>query len=459
MKLTTKKGLLLLGGILIVAGIIWAIVEALPGESLRDEIPTYIVKRQPFKVTIKAIGELEAISSKALTAPFNGKIVKLIPEGTFVKEGDPVIWFDTTDLEEEKQNLETEIKLAESKVKQLEEELRLLEKKQEMAVKAQEEKIKYQEVVYRDAQVNYEREKELVERSLAPRSQLDEAKLALLQAELALKQEKINLTKLLESNKSQLVSKKAEIEKAKIDLEHKKNRLDQTLRKLEKAILRAPGSGYLVYFPIWKGGQMEKPAEGDQVYTRYTLAQIPDSSTMLAVIPINEIDIDQVKPGMKAIVRVESIPDKLYTGEVISKSIVPVSDTSLRRFFSGTQTGAKEYEVKVKILENDERFRPGMTATVDIILADKTDALIVPLVAIKEENGKKFVFVKEPTSHKKVEVKVGLMNDTFAEIQSGVNEGDEIYLRDPEERIKKIGLLEKGKETKGNQNIPLQPPR
>ena len=456
MKAITRKGLLVLVGILIAGGIFWAIVESLSGQAFHDEIPTYVVKRQPFKVTIKAIGTLEAISSKAITAPFNGKIVKLVPEGTFVKKGDPVIWFDTTDLEQDKQNLETEIKLAESRVNQLEDELRLLEKKQQMAIKSQQEKIKYQEVVYRDAQLNYETEKKLVERSLTPRSHLDEAKLALLQAELALKQEKINLTKMLESNKSQLVSKKAEIEKAKIELEHKKNKMAQTMRKLEKAILKAPGSGYVIYLPIWKGGRMEKPAEGDQVYTRFTLAQIPDSSTMLATVPVNEIDIDQVKPGMKAVVRVESIPDKLYPAEVTSKSIVPVTESSLRSLFGGTQTAAKEFEVKAKILENDERFRPGMTATVDIIVADRKDACVVPLVAIKEEDGKKFVFLKEPNSYRKVEVKVGLVSDTYAEILSGVKEGDEIYLRDPEERIEKLGLLEKVKAGRQGQNIPLQ---
>ncbi len=439
-----KKFIILLIVLLTLGSVIVFAITRIPVATLSKQIPIYTVTPRSFSASIKAIGTLEAISSKVITAPYSAKIVKLIPEGTFVEENDPVIWFDTTELEDEKQELETEIKLAESRLAQLEEELHLLKTKQEMSIQSQKERIKYQEVVYNDAYLTYETEKQLVERNLAPRSRLDEAKLALLQAELSLTQEKINLTKMEETNRSQLVSQKAEIAKAHIELEHRQNRMDQTLRRLDKAILRAPGSGYVIYQQIWKGGSMDKPAEGDQVHSRYTLAQIPDSSTMLAVVPVNELDIGQVEPGLRAHVIVESFPDKVFEGEIVSKSIVPVSDT-LGRFGFSQGSAAKEFEVKAKILENDERLRPGMTAIVEIIVMEKSDAIVVPVTAIKEIDGKRIVFKKEQHSSTPVEVSLGLMNESFAEVTQGLKVGDQIYLRDPGKEIQVIGA---GKETR-----------
>ena len=456
MKSIIRKALILIIVVFAIGGVIWAVVTRLPAKQEASDIPTYVVKSQPFTVSITSIGAIEAISSKAITAPFNGKIVKLIPEGTFVQEGEPVIWFDTTNLDQEKQNLETDVKLAESRVVQNEEELRLLETKQKLASQAQEEKIKYQEVVYNDSLLNYDTEKKLVERSLAPRSRLDEAKLSLLQSELSLKQEKINLNKMLETNKSQLVAKRADIEKAKIELEHSRNRLDKTQRELDQAVLKAPGSGYMIYMQIWKGGTSGKPAEGDQVYPRFTLAQIPDSSIMLVVLPINELDIDRVDVGQKVRVTVDAIPDATYEAEIISKSVVPISDSAMRAMFSTTkQTKAKEFEVRAKILENDERFRPGMTAMAEIIIEQKESIPAVPIIAIFNDGDEKLVFKKTDMGYQRIEVALGSMNENFTEVTTGISEGDVVFLRDPSQKVERVRT--KGKKPESN-NVPLAIP-
>jgi HlyD family secretion protein len=420
-----------------------------------SDIPAAKARKGEFSLTLSTIGVLQAASSKVVSAPFNGKVVKILPEGTFVKQGDPLLWMETTELETNLKDLDADLQLAKMRQFQSEEAFRLQKIKNELALQAEESKVEFQKLKLKDAQIEYETQKVLVEKNLAARSSLDEARIAYLQAELSLKEAEINLKKLREDQASDIKIKSAEIDSARVDVERYQRRYDETKQKLADAIVKAPGQGNMSYLTIWKSGKMGKVAEGDQVWQRYNILEIPDSSSMYAVVPVNEIDISRVKPGQKAIVTIDALPGTEFNGTVESKGVVPMSDSSRLPFLASgaAGTGTKEFEVKIKIEDINPKLRQGMTATAKIIMDKRENVLFVPQEAVFKENNTDISFKKNNTGYEIVQVKTGLSNDNYVTIEKGLNEGDEVLLRDPRKAIERIGLIEELKSRKAGVKV------
>jgi len=137
---------------------------------------------------------------------------------------------------------------------------------------------------------------------------------------------------------------------------------------------------------------------------------------------IPESDIAKIEIGQKANVTFDAFSsDEIFEVEVseIEPAATIIQDVVY-------------YEVTFNILTNDERFRVGMSADMDIATAEKDGVLAVPGQAVKSEDGKKYVEIliinednKEET--KKVDIKAGLRGDDgMVEIISGLKEGEEV---------------------------------
>jgi multidrug efflux pump subunit AcrA (membrane-fusion protein) len=412
------------------------------GLSPVTNIPTATVKKGPFEITISTIGTLDAAVKKNVTSDFGGKIIKLIPEGTYVKEGDPVIWMDTSDFDDQKKDLQVEVDLAKTRLDQKEETLRLTRLKNDLSLKGQTAKVEFQDLKLKDAKLNYEKQKILVEKNLVARSALDDAQIAFLQAELTLKQEQINLKKLIEDQKSDVKIKESDVEIAKVELERQRKKLDDVLEKIEKSVIKANGQGHISYSITWKGGKMGKIAEGDQTWRRSNLMEIPDPATMQAVIPISEIDIGKIIVGQSAEITVDALPSQVFKGKVETKSVVPISDAEF--FFGGgggTPRG-KEFEVRIKMEKPDEKFRQGMTSRVRVFINKIPDALYIPQEAVFGEKENRYIFVKKSAGYEKHPVKIGDTNENHIVIVKGLSGVETVLLRDPTKKIERIGTIE-----------------
>lgn len=409
-------------------------------------IPSAVAQKGAFDVTISAIGLLDAAVKKNVTSDFGGKIIKLIPEGTFVKENEPVIWLDTSELDEQKKEYEVEVQLAETRLKQREETLRLTKLKNDLSLKAERAKVDFQELKLQDAKINFDKQKILVEKNLVARTALDEAQIALLQAELSLKQAQINLKKLEEDQASDVKIKTSDVDSSKVELERQRQKLNDALDKIEKAIIKASGQGHISYAIIWKGGKMGKIAEGDQPWRRATLMEIPDPATMQAKIPISEIDIGRINVGQDAEIMVDAMPGQIFSGKVETKSVVPISETEA--FFGGGGGGSargKEFEVRIKLDSPDDKFRQGMTARVRVFINKLNDVTFIPQEALFGEKENRHIFIKTGNDYEKRPVKIGDSNQNHVVITSGVSPGETVLLRDPSKKIERIGTIEEFK--------------
>jgi HlyD family secretion protein len=400
------------------------------------EVPVTEVAKGEFRVIVREIGYLKAKRTVAVSTNTQGKVTKLLREGTFVEEGDPILWMETKEIEERIKELEVTVKVANANLDKtrknnaLQEQLALLSREQTTKDLA------YNETLLEDAVEEYEKVKRLVEQGLYPEKDLVGAAARKRAAELQIEKARISLEKVekeLTTNRKIWVT---EEQNAEAEYEKNQRELDKKNQDLEDAVLKAPTSGMVVYDSMWKGSGYEKLQEGDQVWDGQKVAEVPDMSTMLATVQINEMDSAAVKEGQTAEIRLVAVPDLLLKGEVTMKATL-AEDKSQSRHFHGDRSssaGLRTFDITVELEEVDPRLRQGMTANVTIVVDTIPDATYVPLDAVfdGESDGEKLIFVKDGDRFEKRLVETAAANDDYIMITSGVEPGEIITLKKPE---------------------------
>jgi len=193
--------------------------------------------------------------------------------------------------------------------------------------------------------------------------------------------------------------------------------------------------------------------------------RVADLSHMQAVVDVNENDVVNVKLGDKASVKIDAYADRKFKGVV--QQIANTGKTT----GAGTQEEVTNFEVKIRINDHDVALRPGLSCTADIETSLVKDAVAVPMQSVtirtgdtnlspeeiekkkqktaqrdkgdnsadyvnerqekatqKEEHEKiaKVVFLKKGSKAQMVKVTTGISDDTYMEIKSGVQPGDEV---------------------------------
>lgn len=395
-------------------------------------LPVGEVRRGAFVREVSAMGALRAADSATVRAPFYGKILRIVDEGSQVRKGDPVLWLDTTDIEKGIEEFEANLALAEKDLAAAQEDFRLTELKNRFDLETKRNEVTLAEQSFGDSRRRYEAERELVARSVSPKTKEEEARLAMLEAEVRLRNSRIDLRKTEENVESNLRLARNRIERSQIEVDRNRRRLQEERDKAAQATLTSPADGEVNYLQIWKNGTNARIAAGDQVWDELALLEIPNTSTMLAVVPVHELDISLVQPGQRAFVEVEALPGRVFEGKVARKSIVPSSENQRRPRMTGgsQQQGPREFDVFVELSTTDPTLRQGMTATARIEIASLPDVLQVPIEAITRRDGK--TGVVEQASREFVPVEVLDANTTHAAVKGALRAGQRIFLRDPD---------------------------
>jgi len=231
------------------------------------------------------------------------------------------------------------------------------------------------------------------------------------------------------------VKKTADAEEVKKvrTLEGKKKELDLTQDQLakfriqkEKCKIYAPTQGFVVYYGEGGGrwmmsseGQIKK---GAQVYEQQILMQLPDTSKMMAAVRVHEAKTDKLRLGQPAMVAVEGIPGKRFSGSVTKIAALADSQSSW------LNPDLKEYQTEITLDPTEETLKPGVTAQVEIMVETVEGKLAVPVQAIYTKGGQRFVFRDSTSAKSYVPVQLGAIETEWAEIASGLSAGDKIRL-------------------------------
>lgn len=352
------------------------------------DIPTTKITTSDMLIALNENGTIDAKRAMVLSSPrIRGlQITWLAPEGSMVKEGDPVIRFDATQQLTDLADNESNLKINQNSLERAKKEYTIQEKQLKLNLEK--------------AKRNYDEKKHE-----APRV-AEEAKM---EYELA----QLNFDAKLEQLE-------ADVEKAKVEVKRSQDKVDQAQRELDMMTINAPIPGLVVYLEIWKGGTMSKVQEGDSPWSGQGLIKIPDLSEMIVKTTVSEVDAAKVDTGQAVIIKLDAIPDQVYNGTVTKKS------TLARKKDTDSKINVFDVEVTINNINTD--LKPGMSASAQIVINELQDVLSVPIEAVFEKDGKTVVYKKNKDQ---VEVEVGRKNDMMIEIKSGLEDGDEICLLDP----------------------------
>ncbi|MCR8633264.1 efflux RND transporter periplasmic adaptor subunit [Paenibacillus radicis (ex Xue et al. 2023)] len=202
-------------------------------------------------------------------------------------------------------------------------------------------------------------------------------------------------------------------------VDRQKNTINSLQEKFNKLTITAPFDGvFSTDFANKKSNVLASYPVGSTVEVNTLFGAVASLDYMQLPIQVDELDLPNVKTGLKATVKVDSLPNKIFEGEVIQVSTV------------GTTTNGVTFFDVVISVKNTSELRYGMTATSEIIFQDKKDIITLPIEALQQQQGKRYVTLQNPdgTREDKHEVKIGIRNKTDIEITDGLKAGDKVVI-------------------------------
>ncbi|HUB87867.1 MAG TPA: efflux RND transporter periplasmic adaptor subunit, partial [Verrucomicrobiae bacterium] len=255
---------------------------------------------------------------------------------------------------------------------------------------------------------------------------------------------------------------RAQLESATNQVDMAKAAVDSANEELAKTTILSPLTGTITRLNSEVGERVLGTVqnEGTEIMT------ISDLNEIEARVNVGEMDVVGIKPGQKARLDVDAFKDKKFTGVVtaVADSAVGSDDqngTSSMSSSSGSSQQATQFEVRIRVNEKEPDFRPGMSVTAEIETEYRTNVLTVPLASVTtrpmkpqmtddpaqktnsvaETNADKsapasksnemarptdVVFVVDGDHVKAAPVKIGICDDNYWEITSGLTNGEEI---------------------------------
>ncbi|KPK59069.1 MAG: hypothetical protein AMK73_08865 [Planctomycetes bacterium SM23_32] len=237
-----------------------------------------------------------------------------------------------------------------------------------------------------------------------------------------------NLDRVKARATSELAKTQASLDTREARYNLERQRLEKTRTMIEKCVIRATQPGRVVY-----GGasnpyeRRDNPVqEGSSIEENRTLIEIPDPSTLAARLNVEETQIEKLRIGQPALISLEAVAGKVLAGHVAR--ISPMASAA----HAWLNPDKKVYEVDVALEEIPEDFIPGMSATAQIIVANREDVLYVPTSAVTRYKGWAFCWVRTPDGPLLRHLETGASSDRFVEVKDGLREGEEVYLAAPE---------------------------
>ena len=425
--------------IIVLVGVAALAFALVPGTgSSQDTGPrlTHRVKRGDLIVTVIEQGTLESkenteIKCKVRTASV--PITWVIESGSEVKPGDVLVRLATLDYEDRLNQVSKWVhsaraELARSGANTKRAELAVseyLEGRYRTELMTLQKDLAIAESNLRTAQNMLAHSETMSQRGYVSALDLERSSFAVTQAELnvGVKQKEIavltDYTKAmeLETLKGEVEAGKARHEANKAQAKNAEVQLVLCQGDLGNCVVRADKSGIVIYPTGQPWERVPKIEEGANIYMGQTMLLMPDLAQMQVKLGIREKYIDRMNTGLKARV---ALPNRTLEGEV--DSVASVAKPAA--WWNGNTV---RYDTVVK-LPSVPGLMPGMSAEVEIILAQHEDVLTIPVAAIVETVQGDLCWVKTPAGTEQRCLQLGDTNDRFTVVEAGLKEGDEVVL-------------------------------
>ena len=404
------------------------------------------VERGPYEHMVLEQGEVESSNNVEIRCQVRSRnqggdrstsIIEVIPEGTVVAEGDWLITFDSSALEQEHSQQRIMVNTSEAlmiqakalydtaviaKTEYLEGTYNELRKTILNEVFLAEEELKKAELAYASIQ-------RLVARGLLTELQQEGEKFKVDAAQNALDLAKQKLQVLGNYTKPKmLVQLESDIRSSEVTFKNEEDSHKTELDKLkefedqiEACKVHAPQSGQVVYANVRssRSGSEFVVEAGAAVKERQVILRLPDPQNMQVKAKINEARVNLVRVGMPVSIRIDAFGDESLQGEVtkVNKYAEPGSWWS---------SSTKQYATLIRIIAPPPEIRVGLTAEVQIHVEHEGDAMQLPVQTVYERGGKTFCLVQNGEEYDTREVfinstnqKVVAVDETRSELEVG----------------------------------------
>ena len=132
---------------------------------------------------------------------------------------------------------------------------------------------------------------------------------------------------------------------------------------------------------------------------------------------VDETDIGSIRIGQSVNIELDAYPGQAIPGKVEHVA-----------FESKTVSNVNIYEVDIAPGRVPKFFRAGMSATVNFVLQERDNILVLPLNAVKKIGNQSYVFIQKKNKTEALQIKTGLENNANIEVAGGLSEGDEVFI-------------------------------
>lgn len=330
---------------------------------------TVVVGTRDINFAVTAAGDIGPLDAVSVRPEIGGLISKLTLDiGDKVKKGDVLFELDDKDLQTEKSSRKTEIAGA------------------RLAVETQ-------TLQLEKAKLNFARTKTLFGNNLVAQEAFDNARID------------HDLTK-------------NSLDIAMNRLETAQTALQQVEDKLLKTVIRAPFDCTILTRPVSVGQAVSGSSGFNSGTEVFTVANLAD---MIITAHVNQADVTRLKVEQAVTVEVEAVPGLKLVGRV--DRIAPQATF---------KNGVKGFSTRIILKNAEGTVRPGMTANLSIPLISAGDVLAIPLAAVFNDQGERFVYVKKgDDTFERRPVQLGVADFDFVEATKGLKEGEVVSLVQP----------------------------
>lgn len=442
------------------------------------EVGLTTVKRSAFVDSVERQGVVEPMSSDAAVSAcyWTTNILSIVPEGTYVREGDVVCILDSANVEEYKRSRELTLLKYQSRLDAAKHTQAMLESDNERRLSAAEFQMQTADHEYGEfLGGTFPQQVEQLEQKLSlmtesAQSLVDETRhveklwsmgmvgtremeqqaLQLMTSREAYRQQeaKLNLltkfsfprsdlklgytqTQALRNvNRVQLTNSMAETKNRISILSYEKTlRIYKAYHRravdsIEACTMRAPCDGQVMYGNSWylMSRGITQINEGARVRRRQKVFEIPDPKRLKVSVPLDESLVYRVHEGMAVTATLAGYEDMIVAGEIMK---IPRYPRARGRY----SPGVKDYWLEVELLPTEEQrefINFKADATVEIVVQSASGALQIPRDAVTGVAGENFVYVFDGKELVPRKVHLGLADEKFACVEDGLLEGEQL---------------------------------
>jgi len=368
----------------------------------QSQFSTYTVKTTDFEDDLEINGIVEPIQTTSIGCPreADGIITFIVKDGAYVNEGDTVCILEDSNLKKRYDEAVVNLETAKAELEKTKADLALKYALLEAQVKNN------------AAQTDISNLDSLQLKYFTPNQQTIKR--------LELRQVAIEKEKLDKKLKSLAIINQSELKQTEFQIQRLTAEIQSSKEQLDGLVIKSPKKGIVSRAQHYSGRKVQ---EGDNLWYGMAMVNIPDLSKMKVIITASEGNYKRISENDLVEYSFDAMPQNKAWGKILKKSPIgkPIKEDSKIKLF----------EIEATMDSAGIIPGPGLSANCKVILKRVKDTIVIPQIAVFEQDSMQVVFVKNGVKFEMRQVTIGTSSPKSAIVVSGLKVGEKISFVKP----------------------------